>query len=406
VPQVIVEGQLMGHPLSFPLLCVINLAVAKHACKLWYAAGPRTRDRKRQAALIYRNCLINGDDMILMGPNDFYPFFKIASEDAGFKLSDGKNYISSHTVMMNSQVFTLRDGVMKKCGYLNQKLFARKGAVQKTGESNATPTQISRELSRMVSLCPWTNCVVPAVLGRWQKHWFGKGFQPNWYLPVHLGGFGLDPRFGPAEFVITREQRKFAARFINDPKMALYRMPGFSIPVAKYAGAVAKWRMVPGPYVQLEGETSALDDEWLARIAYAFRASDRSIRTENAAFPAKFKPEYRLKPMSEYGIRLYWSAQLFASKLPICPPLNLLSSCSTETMIRPWMVTFVRWLSLAVPKAHRVNVLGEELVDEALEDDDITDFDRISQALVGCDIRSVAESSRILEQYSPIIDLA
>jgi len=115
-----------------------------------------------------------------------------------------------------------------------------------------------------------------------------------------------------------------AARFVADPTMALYRRKGMNIPTAKLAGALARWRMVVGSYVPTENESSDVQDAWLERLAYASRAHQGAQHVSDSVFVAKFKPQYRLKPMSMEGIDLYWNAQVFAVQPPPCPPIGLI----------------------------------------------------------------------------------
>jgi len=226
--------------------------------------------------------------------------------------------------MINSQTFMRRNGVMVRKGYLNLKFVT--GLSLKGGDSEAKPTDLGRDLSKMVELCPWTACSIPAVFARFKQDWFGALYHPNWYLPVHLGGFGLSLDIAPSTVTFTRNQRRFAAAFVADPKLALYRRKGFTIPVAQYAGAVAKWEMYPiGPTVLRSGQSFDLDDEWLARIAYAVRASQMGkTQVSDAVAIAKLKPNLRQKPMSVGDLARYWSVHVASHGLPACPPLEYL----------------------------------------------------------------------------------
>jgi hypothetical protein len=80
--------------------------------------------------------------------------------------------------------------------------------------------------------------------------------------------------------------------------------------------------MIPGDYVPREGETTDLNDGWLARLAYACRAHSGSAPVSDAVFISHFRPEYRLKPMSFERLGAYWRAVPWANRLPPCPPLN------------------------------------------------------------------------------------
>lgn len=268
-----------------------------------------------------RNVLVNGDDMLFRCTFEFYAIFVETASDVGFKMSQGKQYLSPHSCMINSQVFTEVHRTMRRCGYLNLKLITGKSV--KDGDSKAIPTQITRDLNRMVRLCPWTHSAIPFSLSRWGKDYFGPVFRPNWYLPVSLGGLGLDPSHAPSTVKLTRGQRVMAARFVNDPKLSLYRVKGMDIPTTKLAGALANWRWVVGDYVPMEHEHVALNDPWLERLAFAARAHQgSSTAVKDKVLISRFRPQYRLKPMSIEGIDLYWDAQVYATNLPPCPPLG------------------------------------------------------------------------------------
>jgi len=365
-----IEGQLMGHPLSFPLLCVINLAVYRCAIERWVAED--SWERKEIGELMWENVLVNGDDMLFKCHNSFYEVFVETAKAAGFKISQGKQYLSPDSCMINSQIFSGRSDDMRRRGYLNLKLLT--GISLKGGESEATPTQLGRDLNKMIELCPWAWPTVPFAFRRWEKDsWLGKFYKPNWYLPVHLGGFGVDRKYAPSGWKITRGQRLMAARFVHDPRMALYRKEGVNLPVASIAGAIANWRMIPGDYVPAAGESVVNDDAWLARLALASRAHSGPSNVTDAAMAARFRPEYRLKPMSREALERYWNAQVFAFGLPKCPPLRPLRVTSLEGLgfVKPRAVKARAWFkyrrALAAEKAER------DL--EKLRDDEFSDFD-------------------------------
>jgi hypothetical protein len=269
--------------------------------------------------MMRKSVIVNGDDMLFKCTRNFYNIFLEVSKEVGFKISQGKNYLSPDCCMINSQVFKRTFGTMKRFGYLNLKIV--KGSSLKGGESNAVPTQLGPDLSRMVERCPWTHCSIPAALNRWKKDWFGPIYRPNWYMPVHLGGFGIPKRFAPPSWKVTRSQRLMAARFVNNPSMALYRRKGMDIPTTKLAGALVNWKMFPHTYVPNKHEIVASDD-WLARLAYAARAHSGSKEVSDNIFISRFKPEYRLKPMSYDMLEKYWDAQVYAVQPPTCPPIG------------------------------------------------------------------------------------
>jgi len=83
-PVLITRGQMMGHILSFPLLCVINRAASCMAI-------PRSRFMR-----------INGDDVIFPASKREYNTWKQCTRCVGLEFSVGKNYYSSDLALVNS----------------------------------------------------------------------------------------------------------------------------------------------------------------------------------------------------------------------------------------------------------------------------------------------------------------
>lgn len=319
----IVRGQMMGHPCSFPLLCVINLTVYRLSLCLAVAAdlddlevdvfrklggsfsrtehypespvlssiegpsrvpilkkmgphliecamtlyrmimsrgspkeirdslayGPKVNGwskrigplsavdvLKRQLSRLvgfetgrwlwnrWNSVWVNGDDLLHRSPRRVHELFLEVSRSMGFKLSVGKFYVSMHSALINSQLFALGGedrNVIRRVGYLNFNVL--EGSSLKAGDSHATPEQLSKDLNRIFELVPWALPTIPKVMDRWKTIWYGKDFQPNWFLPVYLGGLGLDRKFmGEHQSTITKAQRSVAARFVMDPELVLW----------------------------------------------------------------------------------------------------------------------------------------------------------------------------------------
>jgi hypothetical protein len=83
-PVPITRGQMMGHILSFPLLCIINRAAS---CM----AVPRGSFMR-----------INGDDVIFPATKNIYRRWKSATRSVGLEFSLGKNYYSRDLALVNS----------------------------------------------------------------------------------------------------------------------------------------------------------------------------------------------------------------------------------------------------------------------------------------------------------------
>jgi len=385
----VTEGQMMGHPLSFPLLCWINLAVYRTAVKRYFqpkiaelkdlyvesaklywesqkssgyctAANKgrggnykhlsrsglsleeildsdpniricynlrnlRLKDleamKEREERMI-NNVIVNGDDMLFKCPKDFMAVFEPTAKEVGLKLSVGKNYLSNHSCMINSQMFQRHGGLMTRRGYLNLKIV--KGTSLKTGHSNALPTQIGRELNQMVKHCPWTASAVPAAMFRFQKHEqkFGSSFRPNWYLPVHLGGYGLNRALGPSEIVFTRSQRKVAACFAADPRLVLMRRKSVPMPYKGVADSMTKWTMIPASAMDVPNNPRLEEDPWMNKLTTAVRMSHAVAEEDDRIFLAKISKMRHFKPMSADGIERWSLVHLLPTVVPICPPCD------------------------------------------------------------------------------------
>jgi hypothetical protein len=129
-----------------------------------------------------------------------------------------------------------------------------------------------------------------------------------------------------------------AARFIAEPKLSLYRMEGMdSLHADKIVGALAHWRMVPGPYVPRFEEASTSDD-WMARLCYACRAATDPLKVGDKTFFSIVnrmvdRKEYRLKAIGLEKLILYWQAQVFATNLPVCPPIGYIQRKVLNTSV-------------------------------------------------------------------------
>lgn len=314
------DAQPMGHPLSFPILCCINLAVYRCAIKRWVNLVRERTERIRRidlATAMWKNVIVNGDDMLFKCEESFYPVFIETATNAGLKISKGKNYLSKDMCMINSQVFQRKGGQMVRCGYLNLKLV--KGTSLKEGDSSALPTQISKDLNRMVELCPWTKCVIPDVFSRWKEDWLGHCFRPNWYIPVHLGGYGVDLRYAPENWRVTREQRRMARLMFSNPVTTLYRTTGMKLPLARVAGAILSWKRIPET-CPLRQEQNDETDPWLVRLALGFHFSQRGILSETKV--QKSFDFRKLKPLNMDELTECWKTKLVSTMGPECPPLS------------------------------------------------------------------------------------
>jgi hypothetical protein len=214
------NGQLMGHPLSFPLLCIINLAGFDKAITDARSARIISADE----AVIIRNSLrINGDDIFFASPPAFVPIFERCSSEVGFTLTIGKSYVSPYFLMINNVFFVRHGNRVERFGYLNQRLLFNVNI--KKGDAPETPVQIGRAFSEMFELCPGSFRFLPDAVSKRQSGFAIKGFRPNFFIPCGLGGLGVDPKFATSDpsssvpdgkYGMTRQQRLVAALCYED----------------------------------------------------------------------------------------------------------------------------------------------------------------------------------------------
>jgi hypothetical protein len=94
------NGQLMGSPVSFPILCLVNAAVCRYVSEL--SIG-------RKIKLCDWAGLVNGDDVLLWLPDDgpSYDRWKHLTSKCGLVPSMGKNYTSRSHVIINSEIWKI-----------------------------------------------------------------------------------------------------------------------------------------------------------------------------------------------------------------------------------------------------------------------------------------------------------
>lgn len=106
-----INGQLMGSVFSFPILCLINIAVYRKVLEAY---------TKMVWALKDLPVKCNGDDILFLSNPEFYELWCSTIKLVGFEKSVGKNYVSSDTAVINSTYFDARaDRPVTKVPYLN-----------------------------------------------------------------------------------------------------------------------------------------------------------------------------------------------------------------------------------------------------------------------------------------------
>lgn len=326
IPNVdLYDGQLMGHPLSFPLLCVINLSVYRTAIDRWVKSAPNNferRCRKDRGRQMWENVIVNGDDMLFRCEFEFYDIFVQCAKDAGLLMSVGKQYLSKDMCMINSQVFKKNGNKMVKCSYLNQKFFFDDLSKMPHDPDYCQPDQFGKDINKMIEHCSWTKCAIPRIFSRF-KIKYQSDFRPNWYLPYHLGGFGVDIKYSPEDWKVTRQQRKVARLFLNDPKELLFRHKSILRDklTKKISGGLCNFRFEQ-PYRPLNQHETKDSDPWLQRLCLIKRVASGGELPSEKGFHYVEKQLQGLRPIKFAKFLAVWTLDLVGTMGPLVGALN------------------------------------------------------------------------------------
>lgn len=233
------NGQLMGSPLSFPILCLINL------CAYWKALEFYIRKHSgnsyRTIAMKDLPVLINGDDILFRANDEFYAIWKSMIAEVGFSLSIGKNYIHKSILTINSKMYRyiqesrVRTRYLDIEGYLEpfqerylHRDFKYLGFLNcglLTGQSKIT----GREVHRLAPIWSLYNKTIPDSVDPLRTHkrflhyhktaiesFTGStgnriGGNFNIFLPPNRGGLGFEISIPRDQIKVTSFQRKFAS---------------------------------------------------------------------------------------------------------------------------------------------------------------------------------------------------
>jgi hypothetical protein len=194
-------GQLMGSPLSFPILCLVNLIAYRMALEE-YLGGIKIPFRELPV-------LVNGDDIAFRSNDLFYIIWKRCIAEVGFELSVGKNYIHSAVCTINSEVFRFYDRLFHLVKYLNIGLLL--------GQSKLSV----RSSEEVIPLADWYNEVVDGAVHKRIIHNMFLSYHSqriavatndgeyNLFIPTALGGLGFK-NIGEIPVIYTSFQRKLA----------------------------------------------------------------------------------------------------------------------------------------------------------------------------------------------------
>jgi len=220
LPELISQtnGQLMGSPVSFPILCLANLALTLAALRQSETELPENLARTPMRSGI----VINGDDVAFKATRAAIENWKRLTAAFGLTPSVGKNLVSTEFVELNSKTFTRSAGPE---GAWSQ--------VMAPSLSNLAPAR-GLSLTEFVHTGPTLQAdyLAPfqgAERDRQNKLWHFV-WQPyfdrasrlsrgvvNWYLPRHVGGLGFEPW---GSYSVNLAQARVAAYYVAQPSKA------------------------------------------------------------------------------------------------------------------------------------------------------------------------------------------
>lgn len=220
------NGQLMGSPLSFPILCLANLAL--------YLTVRRRLRPKASVKKLLKAVLINGDDMIYIGTREEWELHKELGAKMGLSMSPGKAYIHYRYANINSICidYSLRGNCIPRViPFLNVGLYVGNHKVlSKVGEDDNKHKAYS-VIDKLLEGC-WENTGVasrrkPPTSVKQVKVDLLRGYLSlhsktlkaecggrNIFLPTSVGGLGQKPPKGFKVFV-TKKQRGIYGRIIK-----------------------------------------------------------------------------------------------------------------------------------------------------------------------------------------------
>jgi len=224
-------GQLMGSPISFPILCILNVAVTRLAmdcddrgiglddlCSQPYRPSRQLRDYP---------LLVNGDDVGFESSPAGYELWKLLTAAVGLKFSLGKNYTSRDFLILNSALHQMHHEAdyfgqarprLENIPFLQCRLLwgTERSVSTRSQDASSEREALYRDAfstgAMAQDLCSdfpdrkeW---IVSRIIRRQRTRLQGVPSGMSWFLPRQLGGVGL-PCTRPDQ--ISPKQLKTAA---------------------------------------------------------------------------------------------------------------------------------------------------------------------------------------------------
>lgn len=193
-------GQLMGSPVSFPVLCIINAAVTRASVELAEQRRTGSNVRKR-VSLKNLPLLINGDDVAFMEKEQDLDIWSKLVTRAGLEPSVGKNYVSEHLLIINSRHFTPFKNYGDTVTW-NYDPFINFGLLYPINYPKGVDMVHGSKSLKSIGSCSqdlvdgfsplYRDRLMKEFMQNWSEHLASlESIELNYYLPKALGGLGL-----------------------------------------------------------------------------------------------------------------------------------------------------------------------------------------------------------------------
>lgn len=219
------NGQLMGSPLSFPILCLLNLSLYLNVRKQFAQEIESEFDLRTSMDTV----LINGDDILFAGTNREFDIFVELGTELGLTTSVGKTYYHREYANINSTSFMCRLDQRTFCReieYLNTGLYYGQNKVLSRDDEDERQRDLVSTINRVVSgALPGQACrTLKNFLGLHREEINAVARGRNLFIHESLGGLGVRRPAGFA-FRVSDEQRARA--------LIMYRSRSRPVPAAR-----------------------------------------------------------------------------------------------------------------------------------------------------------------------------
>jgi len=239
-PEVLdqINGQLMGHILSFPILCAANYSLWHLSMEKRFSCQLRMKQMRTVAKV-----KVNGDDLLCRSDPEHFRIWRDLTGSCGLEESLGKCFYSDDFCQINSQLFKVKYDMSKNdylpndfvlINYFNfgQLTGRKKGLNSDDSRLNLNGPFFSNDFSKYpIALSELSSVrknflemfdTAPTVglqkkVLELQKRWFNRRFKslltPQMYstlsLPFHLGGLHFDGEIPNKVFNLEDNLRGF-----------------------------------------------------------------------------------------------------------------------------------------------------------------------------------------------------